>query len=109
MEVGDMEEGDAISLLLRSSRLDETSMQARQAARLLVKELCCLPLAVDQAGAAIMSSLCSIDDYLSMYCQHRQELLADPTFKGASNYGRAVYGTWDLSFTAIRKMGSGDA
>ena len=29
--------------------------------------------------------------------------MADPTFKGASNYGLAVYGTWDISFTAIKK------
>ena len=109
VEVGDMEEDDAILLLLRSSRLDETSAQAKEAARLIVKELCCLPLAVDQAGAAIMSGLCSIDDYLCRYHQYRQDLLTDPTFKGASNYGRAVYATWDLSFKAIRAMGSGDA
>ena len=56
-----------------------------------------------------MSGLCCIGDYLQTYYEHRRELLADSTFKGASNYGRAVYGTWDLSFTAIRKMESGDA
>ena len=31
---------------------------------------------------------------------HRQKLLADPTFKGASNYGCAAHGTRDLSLTA---------
>jgi len=106
IEVGDIEEEDAISLLLRSSRISEGTTQTRQAARLIVKELCCLPLAVDQAGAAISSGLCSIDDYLQRYHQHRQELLANPDFKGASSYGRAVYGTWDLSFTMIRGMGT---
>ena len=93
VEVGDMEEEDAILLLLRSSRLGETSTQAKEAARPIVKELCCLPLAIDQAGAAIMSGLCSIDDYLYRYRQHRQDLLTDYSFKGASNYGRAVYAT----------------
>src|SRR6202795_4621177 len=47
--------------------------------------------------------------YLHSYSQHCQELLANPTFKGASNDGRGVYGTWDLSFTAIRAMGSRQA
>ena len=62
VEVAGMDEGDAI-FLLRSAGLDETSTQTRQAARPIVKDLCCLPLAVDQAGAAIMSGLCSIDNY----------------------------------------------
>src|SRR6202795_2103574 len=109
IEVDNMEEGDAILLLLRSSGTDESSMQARQTARLIVKELCCLPLAVDQAGAAIQSGLCDLHDYLRSYSQHRQELLANPVFEGASNYGRAVYGSWDLSFAAIRMMGSRQA
>ena len=106
IELEDMEEEDAISLLLKSSSMDEHSTEWREAARPIVKELCCLPLALDQAGAAIAAGLCSIDDYLTRYSQHRRELLADPTFKGASNYGRAVYGTWDLSFRAIHVMGT---
>ena len=72
----------------------------------IVKELCYLPLAIDQAGAAIASGLCNMDDYLHRYSQHRQALLADPMFKGASNYGRAVYGTLDLSFMTIKLMGT---
>ena len=50
-----------------------------------------------------------MDDYLQMYRHHRQSLLADPFFDGASGYGRAVYGTWDLSFTAIEKKGTPEA
>ena len=109
IEIGDMEEEDAIVLLLKSSSMDECSMQLRQAARPIVQELCCLPLAIDQAGAAISSGLCNIDEYLDRYAQHRQELLSDPGFKGASNYGRAVYGTWNMSFTAINRMGTANA
>jgi len=106
VEVEGMEEEDAISLLLKSSALDKWSTELREAAKLIVKELCCLPLALDQAGAAIASGLCSIDDYLVRYSNYRRELLADPTFKGASNYGYAVYGAWDLSFKAIHVMGT---
>jgi len=106
VEIDSMDEDDAIALLLKSSLC---SMELRQAARAIVKELCCLPLAVDQAGAAIASGLCNMDDYLQRYSQHRQALLGDATFKGASDYGCAVYGTWDLSFMAINTMGTAAA
>jgi len=51
LEIDSMEEEDAISLLLKSSR-EEYSTQSRETARPIVKKLCCLPLALDQAGAA---------------------------------------------------------
>ena len=101
-KVEDMDEEDAISLLLKSAYLDESLTDSRKAARPIVKELMFLPLAVDQAGASIASGLCHIDDYLQRYSQHRQELLDDPTFKGASNYDRTAYRTWNLSLTAIK-------
>ena len=100
--VEDMDEEDAISLLLKSASLDGSRTELREAARPIVKELLFLPLAVDQAGASIANGPCHIDDYLWMYSQHRQELLDDRTFKGASNYDRTAYGTWNLSLTAIK-------
>src|ERR1700728_4649548 len=101
IEVEDMEEEDAISLLLKTASLDDTSEELRQASMPIVRELCYLPLAVDQAGAAIGCGLCDIDDYLQMYSECRQTLLAHQSFEGASNYGRAVYTTWELSFLAL--------
>jgi tetratricopeptide (TPR) repeat protein len=101
IEVEDMEEEDAISLLLQAASLDNTSEKLRQASKPIVKELCFLPLAVDQAGAAIVCGLCDMEDYLQMYSECRQTLLAHSSFEGASNYGRAVYTTWELSFLAL--------
>lgn len=98
-----MGEDDAIELLLKAAFLDGSSEELKLAT-LIVRELCCLPLAVDQAGASIASGLCNIDGYLEMYSKHHQILLADPFFKGASDYGCAVYGTWDLSFRAMEAM-----
>src|ERR1700721_1069418 len=49
IEVEDMEEQDAILLLLKAAFLDNTSEALRQASKLIVKELCFLPLAVDPA------------------------------------------------------------
>src|SRR5277367_883010 len=101
IEVEDMEEEDAISLLLMAAFLDDTSEELRQASMPIVKELYYLPLAVDQAGAAIACGLCDMNNYLEVYSARRQALLAHPSFEGASNYGRAVYTTWEMSFLAL--------
>src|SRR3984885_7061216 len=101
IEIDDMGEEDAISLLLKTAFLDDTSEELRQASMPIVKELCFLPLAVDQAGAAIACGLCDMDNYLEAYSECRQTLLAHPSFEGASNYGRAVYATWEMSFLAL--------
>jgi hypothetical protein len=101
IEVEDMEAKDAISLLLKAAFLDDTSEELIQASKPIVTELCFLPLAVDQAGAAIACGLCDMDNYLEVYSECRQTLLAHPSFEGASNYGRAVYTTWEMSFLAL--------
>ena len=101
-EVGELEEQEAVSLLLNAACCDVTAAELRDAALPIVKTLCCLPLAVDQAGASIASGLCGLDEYLEIYQKHHYELLDDPSFKGASAYGQAVYGTWELSMKEIR-------
>src|SRR6202035_4253607 len=73
----------------------------RQASKAIVTELCFLPVAVDQAGAAIACGLCDMENYLEVYSECRQTLMAHPSFEGASNYGRAVYATWEMSFLAL--------
>ena len=85
VKIEDMNEEDAISLLLKSASLDGSRTELREAAGPIAEEPLFLPLAVHQAGASIASGLFHIDDYLRMYSQHHQKLLADPTFKGAPN------------------------
>ena len=102
VEVDAMAEEQAISLLLQSAMLDESSTDLIALSRTIVEELCCLPLAVDQAGAAIASGLCNIYNYRELYDKSRNELLAHSSFNGASNYGRAVNTTFELSYKAIR-------
>ena len=111
VQVDNMDEDDAISLLLHAARLDGSPTELTEAARPIVKELYYFPLAIDQAGAAIQSGLCNIYDYPRIYSGQRRILLADPNFKGASNYGCAVYATWDVSYMAIKGMANeaGDA
>ena len=101
LEVDQMAEHEAISLLLKASNLTGHSEDVYSTAQQIVNELCCLPLAVDQAGASIEAGLCRFDNYLEHLSQHRNNLMNDPSFRGASLYNHTVYETWDLSFTEI--------
>ena len=106
-EVDQMGEEEAITLLLRASHCNDTTGELRQIACSIVVTLCYLPLAIDQAGASIASGLCDLGDYLEQYERHHQELLDNPSFSGASNYGQAVYGTWELSVSEIEARAHG--
>ena len=100
IEITEMEEADAISLLLRASNLDSLP-EHEQAAKEIVAELGCIPLAVDQAGAYIETGKCGINKYLKRFSRHRRSLMSDTAFTGASDYNQTVYGTWDLFFQEI--------
>jgi tetratricopeptide (TPR) repeat protein len=102
IEVNEMEESDAITLLLRASCLNSLDEHI-EAAREIVVKLGCIPLAVDHAGAYIAAGKCNINTYLRLFFLHRQTLMTDVTFRGASNYNQTVYGTWDLSFKQIEQ------
>ena len=108
IEINEMEEPDAIALLLKASFLD-ASAQHLQAARKIVTELGCIPLAVDHAGAYIQAGRCDINGYLNQFSLHRQTLMLDRIFTGASDYDQTVHGTWDLSFKEIEKRAKGQS
>ena len=108
LEVTEMEEDDAIELLLRASYLDLSSMEFQLEASKIVEELACLPLAIDQAGAYIASGVTTIGDYLAKYSDHRKTSLSHSEFTGASKYNRSVYGTWELSYKEIQKRAESD-
>ena len=108
LEVCEMEENDAIPLLLKASCLDLSSMVFQAEASKIVKELFYLPLAVDQAGAYIASGAATIGDFLAKYSEHRKTLLFHSEFTGASKYNRSVYGTWELSYKEIHKRAESD-
>ena len=85
IEISEMEEPDAITLLLKASCLNPLDEHV-EAAKKIVIELGCIPLAVDHAGAYIAARKCNINAYLRQFSLHRQTLMTDVTFKGASNY-----------------------
>ncbi len=101
--VAELEEADAVDLLLDAARLNPASEEVSQLARDAVSELGWLALAVDQAGAYIARGECRIHDFVDVFKKHRAKLLAVDSYKGASSYERAVYATWDLSYKAIER------
>ena len=108
LEVTEMEENDAIELLLKACYLDPCSMEFQSEASNIVKELSYLPLAIDQAGAYIASGATTIGNYLVKYFEHRKTLLSHSEFTGASEYNRTVYGTWELSYKEIEQRAKSD-
>ena len=108
IEIKEMEEADAIALLLKSSHLASAAMPEHlEVAKNIVTELCCIPLAINHAGAYIEAGRCDIYQYLKQFSVNQQALMSDATFTGASRYNKTVYGTWDLSFKEIEKRASG--
>ncbi|KAJ6524252.1 hypothetical protein DFH09DRAFT_1189705 [Mycena vulgaris] len=97
--VSDMEETDAMDLLLRSAALDITDHNKLTAAR-IVKVLCYLPLAIIQAGAFISQSG-NLDSYLNLYEPNRTRLLSQKPTQGHDNYAWTVYTTWQISFDQL--------
>ncbi|KAI4098876.1 MAG: hypothetical protein L6R37_006269, partial [Teloschistes peruensis] len=102
--VSEMNYDEAPELLLKSARLNVSSTDYRTQALAIVAELGYLALAIDQAGAYIASGECYLDNFLDVFNAHRQHLLANEAYKGASGSDRAVYATWDLSYTAIARQ-----
>ena len=108
MEVLEMEEEEALSLLFKSARLNYTSVDVQSLAKQLVSKLGGIPLAIDQAGAYMIACRCPLEDYLELYTINHNQLILNPSFKGASGYGSSTYETWEISMTEIEaRVGKG--
>jgi len=110
VEVEKLSLQDGTLLLLRwSNRLDkDTSLDQalakdRAAAECIVEEMDGLPLALVQAGAYIVETACSLEDYLDLYKTHHKELLARPS-RLMLDYPETVGTTWSLSFRQIEQQ-----
>ncbi|KAJ7860848.1 hypothetical protein B0H14DRAFT_2441929, partial [Mycena olivaceomarginata] len=101
-KVGNMEETDAIELLLLSAAEDNTVETVERASE-IVKELCYLPLAIIQAGAYISKFNC-LDQYLSLFKQDHARLLKEHSEQSHDDYEWTVYTTWQISFKQLSKV-----
>ncbi|KAJ7446952.1 P-loop containing nucleoside triphosphate hydrolase protein [Mycena latifolia] len=100
--VSDMEEGDAVELLLKSAATATTPAN-KDTATEIVKELCYLPLAIIQAGAFISQSG-ALDRYLELYMDNRARLLSEKPVQSHDDYAWTVYTTWQISFDQLSKL-----
>jgi tetratricopeptide (TPR) repeat protein len=104
LQVHDMGDEEAVSLLLKSAGFDGLSEHDSNLAKKLASELGGIPIALDHAGAYMLTTQCGIADYLELYTNHKHELMLYSDFKGASDYDRTTYGTWDISMKNIENM-----
>jgi tetratricopeptide (TPR) repeat protein len=103
LEVDALPLEDAIHLLLRRAGCEsDTTPQEREEASTIVLALGQFPLAIDQAGAYIEETGCSLADYLLLYQQHQHELLARRG-RQTSGYPDSVATTWSLAFEQIEE------
>ncbi|KAF8217385.1 hypothetical protein K438DRAFT_1701902 [Mycena galopus ATCC 62051] len=95
--VGDMDETNAINLLLLRAVKEKTIETTQWASEI---ELSCLPLAIIQAGAYISKFNC-LHHYLSLYRQNHANILRQHPTQSHDDYSWTVYTTWQISFNQL--------
>ncbi|KAJ7850239.1 hypothetical protein B0H13DRAFT_2401391 [Mycena leptocephala] len=89
--VSDMEETDAVELLLKSAA-QENSLTTERIAAEIVK-----------AGAFISQSG-ALSSYLDIYMKNRAQLLSEKPAQSHDNYAWTVYTTWQMSFDQLSPL-----
>jgi tetratricopeptide (TPR) repeat protein/transposase-like protein/transcriptional regulator with XRE-family HTH domain len=103
LEVDSMGVMEATHLLLRRAhRFSANSPEELDEAIMLVNALAQFPLAIDQAGAYIEETGCTLSAYLQLYQRYRHALLARRG-KQATGYPESVVTTWSLSFAQVER------
>ncbi|KAJ6554343.1 hypothetical protein B0H19DRAFT_994749, partial [Mycena capillaripes] len=104
--VTDMEETDAVALLLKSAT-QEMSVLIASLIYLFhsmhSKTLCYLPLAIIQAGAFISESG-ALDSHLDLYTKNQAQLLSEKGSQTHDDYAWTVYTTWQMSFDKLSRL-----
>ena len=104
-----MDHVEGTLLLLRRAKilksgmeLEQISLADRQMAEQIVAEMDGLPLALDQAGAYIEETGCSLAKYLERYQAQRAKLLQRRGRSG-TDHPASVATTWSLSFDRVEQ------
>src|SRR5258708_3768451 len=109
-EVDKMEKRESMELLLRRAKiltahapLSQASEADQTTASTIVEEMDGLPLAIDQAGAYIEETHCSLSAYLKAYQKRRNELLRQ---RGRVNkdHPDSIAATWSLNFEQVEQQ-----
>jgi hypothetical protein len=85
-----------------SGAIEDAIQSNRDIAMQISEELGGLPLALDQAGAYIEETTCSLSDYLSLYSTRRAEVLKE---RGGlvDDHPDSVAATWSLAFQRVEE------
>jgi hypothetical protein len=104
-ELAGMDVKDAVTLLLRISKVDDESQSdVTEITSSVARTLGCLALAIVQAGAFIRQKRCTIAEYGEMYAQQPRNLLSRMHSPSITDYKYTVYTTWELSVDMIQGM-----
>ena len=98
LEIVEMSEDEAIDLLLDSSDNEMRGQKQLEAAKEIVKELGCLPLAIGQAAAFIRSS--DLYSFIDVFHSCTQAFLADMP-EGNHPYSRSISTTWSMCLSKL--------
>lgn len=101
-EFGELNADDAVTLLLRASKLPHDEF-TRESAVPVVQTLGHLALAIVHAGALIRQKLCTLDDYCEIYGLRRKDLLSRQPVQATVDYKYTVYTTWEISVASIKE------
>ncbi|EPE30856.1 alpha/beta-Hydrolase [Glarea lozoyensis ATCC 20868] len=108
-----MSEKDAMTLLLKSSGLDNmldlgnncpAHHKKKETALKIVRSLGFLALAIIQAGAAIRQRFVSLEDFSVLYTQRKKDLLESGRSKEETGLQCSVYTTWEISIKMIEAV-----
>jgi len=89
-------------LLLKNASLESVPASVQTEAKAIAEMMDGLPLALDQAGAYIEETACSLTDYLT-YFRTRQTSLLKRRGRLTANHIPSVATTWSLSFEKIEQ------
>ena len=103
---------EAKKFLITRISINQDTVHEHEILTELVRELGCLPLALEQAGAHIKALQCPIDKYLEEYKSQRLNLLshypAKPSWEYESQSRLAVHTTWLLNFEYVKNSAHGE-
>src|SRR5450755_735015 len=90
-------------LLPVEATLEQAPEHNRSVARAICEEVGGLPLALDQAGAYIEETGCSLTEYQRLYQRHRADLLVERRGQLVDDHPLPVATTWSLSFAQVEQ------
>jgi tetratricopeptide (TPR) repeat protein len=90
-------------LLPAEAPFEQASEHDRSVARAICEEVGGLPLALDQAGAYLEETGCSLAEYQRLYQHRRADLLAERRGQLVDDHPLPVATTWSLSFAQVEQ------